>query len=333
ALQEAHQENERLRALADSLGPRLSEESAAKSAIEAELAETREEQAAMKASLEAELAAAQAQIAALKAKVDAAEQTAEELGRLRTEREALQTKLEQAQAAAGELETLRGELRAARERSAELEEELKAETAKDDQLGLAEQLADAVREAKEAQKTIRELRSELETLRGEARIRSVTQPPPRPLAAAKPRSAHKQSLGEILVNAGMLTMEQLEEALDEQRSNPTRHLGGILIEKGLASEEAVAQALARQCDAEFIRLDQATIEPDAPALISGRIAQQHTCIPVRVKDETVVLAMMNPLDLVAIEDVERATNRRVEVAVATAIEIRSAIAQHYLENA
>lgn len=340
ALQEAHRENEQLRALTDSLGARLSEESAAKSALEAELAETRDKQAAIKASLEAELAAAQEQIATLNAKINETEQTREELGRLRAECEALQTKMEQAQAAdaeletlRGELETLRGELHAAQERSAALEEELKAQSAKDNRLGLADQLADAVREAKEAQKTIRELRSELETLRGEAQIHSAAHPPSRPPAAARPRSAYKQSLGEILVNAGTLSMEQLEEALDEQRNNPTRHLGGILIEKGLVSEEAVAQALARQCDAEFIRLDQAPIEPDAPALISGRIAQQHTCIPVRVKDDTVLLAMMNPLDLVAIEDVERATNRRVEVAVATATEIRSAIARHYAENA
>ncbi len=329
ALREARQENERLRALADSLGPRLSEESAAKSAIEAELTEARKEHAAIKASLEAELAAAQEQIAALKAKADAAERTTEALEGLRAEREALQAELERARAAAGELETLRAELRGARERSAALEQELKAEIAKDNQSALAEQLAHTVREAEEAQKTVLELRRELATLRGETRKHSVAQSPPPPLTAHKPRNTHKQSLGEILLNAGILTTEQLEEALDEQRRNPTRHLGGILIEKGFVGEDAVAQGLARQCDAEFIRLDQTVIEPDAPALISGRIAQQHTCIPIRAGDDTVVLAMMNPLDLVAIEDVERAANRRVEVAVATATEIRAAIARCY----
>nr|HPO14020.1 type II secretion system protein GspE [Candidatus Hydrogenedentota bacterium] len=62
-----------------------------------------------------------------------------------------------------------------------------------------------------------------------------------------------------------------------------------------------------------------------------RPANQHQCLPVRTTDEGLILAMVNPLDLLAIEDVERTTNRKVEIVVVTPSDIKEAIAKYYWE--
>ena len=69
----------------------------------------------------------------------------------------------------------------------------------------------------------------------------------------------------------------------------------------------------------------------AAALISERLANQHLCVPVEANEEAITLAMANPLDLVAIEDVERAYGRKVDVVVGTATQIRAAIGKYYWE--
>ncbi|MCF6287276.1 MAG: hypothetical protein L3K26_19150, partial [Candidatus Hydrogenedentes bacterium] len=97
------------------------------------------------------------------------------------------------------------------------------------------------------------------------------------------------------------------------------------------SEAAVAQARASQCGVDFMRITETTVDPDAASLISERLANQHSCIPISVSDRGMVLAVVNPMDLLAIEDVERFTNKKVDVIVGTVPEIEHAIARYYWE--
>lgn len=143
--------------------------------------------------------------------------------------------------------------------------------------------------------------------------------------------SHKRSMGEILEQAEVITSEQLLEALEAQRSTPQRHLGEILVEMGITTPEAIALVLALQSEVDYVRLHEMTVEPEATALISERLAQLHTCIPIHATEDSLTLAISNPMDLVAIEDVERASNRKVDVLVATAQDVREAIAKHYWE--
>lgn len=215
-----------------------------------------------------------------------------------------------------------------RERAEDLEQKLHEEQARGKKSVLAAQLTDAIREAEEAQEELRKVRDELELLRRERGNGGLQQ---MLAAAAKKVGAQKRTIGEILVEAGLLNYEQLEQGLEEQRKNPTRHLGAILVDLGLASEDTMAQALAAQCGVELVRLSEAVISAEAPALISERLANQHTCIPIHANIDSLVLAMANPLDLLAIEDIERATNRRVEIVVATPADIKEAITKYYWE--
>jgi type IV pilus assembly protein PilB len=137
-------------------------------------------------------------------------------------------------------------------------------------------------------------------------------------------------IGEIFLNAGVVTPGQLDEALAIQDSErPVRRLGEILVSLGHTQEVEVAQALARQRRLKFLSLEPGSINADAAHLISGRLAEMHMCIPVREHDGDLIVAMENPLDLIAIEDVERASERRVRPAVSTISAIQAAIANVY----
>jgi len=136
-------------------------------------------------------------------------------------------------------------------------------------------------------------------------------------------------MGEILVGAGLISEEQLETALALQHENPQRKLGTILVEEGFTGEEVIPQVLARQLRLPYLRLKEEVFDPAAVRLVSGRLAARHACIPVRATADTLALAMSNPLDLIAIEDVERAANKRVQPLIARESEIMDAIAHWY----
>ncbi len=229
--------------------------------------------------------------------------------------------------ARGRLEEIEAGLKAERERAADLERQLQEEAARGKKSVLAAQLADAIKEGEEAQEELRQVKEELERLRQE-RGGNL---PELLAAAARKISAQKRTIGEILVEAGLITHEQLEQGLDEQRRNPNRHLGVILVELGFADEETIAHALAVQCGVKLVRLSEVPIAPEAAALINERLANQRVCIPIHANVDTVVLAMANPLDLVAIEDIERATNRKAEIVVATPSDVKEAITKYYWE--
>ncbi|MDZ4859200.1 MAG: hypothetical protein SGI88_09445 [Candidatus Hydrogenedentes bacterium] len=142
-------------------------------------------------------------------------------------------------------------------------------------------------------------------------------------------AGRRRRMGEILVEAGVLTPQQLERALTIQQEQPQRRLGSILIELGYTEANAVAQVLASQARVPFVRLDRDEPDPTAVRLVSERLAAHHICIPLRLDDERIVLAMANPMDLIAIEDIEHATGRGVDATAASAEGIQQAIKAYY----
>lgn len=139
---------------------------------------------------------------------------------------------------------------------------------------------------------------------------------------------HKKRIGQILVESGIISEYQLNELLSEQEKDPKRRLGALVVEKGHTSDYVIARILASQLRLPFSELRDEEIEPAAFALVSGHLARTHRCVPIRKRGDTLVLAMVNPLDLIAIEDVELATSCRVDPVVATAAAIDFAISRH-----
>ena len=146
------------------------------------------------------------------------------------------------------------------------------------------------------------------------------------------RDAHKRRLGDILVGAGLISGEQRDKALAEKARAGHRHLGEILIKLGCVTEEVVAHGLAAQLEVRFVSLHEMTGSLPVLDLVDVRLASRHRCIPVYATTDRVGLAMANPFDLVAIEDIERVTNRRVEPLVATPSDIGAAIQRYYFHQ-
>ncbi len=227
-----------------------------------------------------------------------------------------------------------------RQRVGALEARLREETAKGTKASLAQQLAEALKDAEESQEEIVSLRAEIEKLRraqasptAEQAGREVERPQAGlegfETGGGEGGEDATRDIGRALVKSKAITPEQLKKAREEQRKNPQRALGTILIEKEMVAEDVVARALAEEAQAPVLDLKEQTIDPDAVKLLSARLARLHTCLPIRTERNNFVLAMANPLDLVAIEDIERTTNMTVKPAVSTASEIKEAIKEHY----
>lgn len=142
----------------------------------------------------------------------------------------------------------------------------------------------------------------------------------------------RHRLGDVLVDSGHISEEEKEMALVKQKNVGQRHLGEVLVDMGLIDEMSIARVLAAQLKLRFVGLDEISVgdpNSDARDLIRPQLALRDTCVPIYVDDERIVLAMANPLDLIAIEDVELASNRRVEPVVATTSDILMGLGRLY----
>lgn len=189
---------------------------------------------------------------------------------------------------------------------------------------------------KNAQDELARLRMEVDTLR-EVNDRLMRPAPggsmqrfERIASLAFDQHGRRKMLGQILLEAGLIKRDQLEIALHEQGSSWRRHIGAILVDLGFTTEESIAQALAAQLALPYIDLTGDTVRPGAWELVSRHLALHHTCMPVSVKEDSLRLAIANPLDLVALDDIRLATNLKVQPVVATATAIKQAIQRHYL---
>src|SRR5918999_1061784 len=136
-------------------------------------------------------------------------------------------------------------------------------------------------------------------------------------------------LGELLLSRGLITEEQLEMAR-HQASQRGRSLGRIVIEMGFVTEGGLVSILAEQLGLEFVDLTEANIDGSAVSMVPERTARQHNCIPVKFdEDGRLVLAMADPANVVAVDDIRAMTKRDVRTVVATKADVVAAINRHY----
>lgn len=140
----------------------------------------------------------------------------------------------------------------------------------------------------------------------------------------------RERIGELLVNAGLITAEQLAEALAVQHETGGK-LGEVFVRELILTEDQIAQALAEQKGLTHVNLASEAIDPAAASLLPERVARLRTIVPVRFDGNDVVLAMADPLDIEAIDDVELRTGRDVIPVVAAASQIRYAIDKYLAE--
>lgn len=141
----------------------------------------------------------------------------------------------------------------------------------------------------------------------------------------------KMRLGDILIAQGIVSDKQLEAALAIQQRTKQR-LGDILIETGITTETQITNALHSQLGIEMVELRGIKIPPNVIGLVSGSILRKHKVLPIGFdeKDQNaLILAMADPLDMVAQDDIAIITNRRIEPRVATVGAINSVLDRYF----
>lgn len=138
----------------------------------------------------------------------------------------------------------------------------------------------------------------------------------------------RKSFGDYLVGIGLITADQLKRASQEQRQRGER-LEQTLVRMGYAKEELVLQCLADYFNLPYVDLDTYLIDEKIVKTIPEEMARRHTLIPLFKIGNTLTVAMTNPLNLMALDEIRNRVKTEVEIAISTEKKIKKAIDQHY----
>jgi len=135
-------------------------------------------------------------------------------------------------------------------------------------------------------------------------------------------------LGDLLVADGLLTADQLKKALAEQRGSPEK-IGSVLIRLNYLNDEQLIGFLSRQYGVPSITLSQLDIDSEVLRLVPAPIARKYEVIPVRRMGNSLALAMADPTNVFALDDISFMTNLQVLPLVASQTAIKRAIDRNY----
>ena len=140
--------------------------------------------------------------------------------------------------------------------------------------------------------------------------------------------ARKKRMGEILIDSGQITEEQLEEALKRASSKGVR-VGEALIELGYLTEMDVYAAIGDQLGVPFVSLSYYSVDPEVVSLVPEQVARSNKIIPLFKVRNSLTLGMVDPLNFAVIDQVVRTTGLEVEPAICSDREIGQAIDHYY----
>jgi type IV pilus assembly protein PilB len=135
-------------------------------------------------------------------------------------------------------------------------------------------------------------------------------------------------LGEILVRENLITSQQLRDALEYQRTNGGR-LGSNLIKLGIISDDVITAVLSRQYGVPSINLELFQIEEETIKLISHEVALKYTVLPISKVGASLTLAMADPTNVFAMDDIKFMTGLNVEPVIASEASLNVAITKYY----
>ncbi|CAM4422850.1 GspE/PulE family protein [Paenibacillus tarimensis] len=138
----------------------------------------------------------------------------------------------------------------------------------------------------------------------------------------------KKRLGDLLVESRIISQEQLQEALAEQ-SKSKQKLGDLLITQGYITEQQLIEVLEFQLGIPHVSLYKYQIDPTITQIIPESLARRYQAIPFHKEGGKLMVAMADPLDYFAIEELRMSTGFRIEPAISSKDELQRAIARHY----
>ncbi len=146
--------------------------------------------------------------------------------------------------------------------------------------------------------------------------------------SAKSGNQQRKRLGDILVEAGLITAEQLQEALSKQKVLGKR-LGKVLVETGMTNEDSIATTLASQMNIPYLNLNETTLPPEVLTTIPEGIVRSHSLIPVKLEGNRLLMTMADPLDVFIIDEINYQTGYELEIAISPESQVEAAIRHYY----
>jgi len=138
-------------------------------------------------------------------------------------------------------------------------------------------------------------------------------------------------IGEVLLERGVITQHELDKALAHQKAQGGL-MGQVLIQLGFVTEEEIALALTAQYGFPYLPLDNYEIDPGLTAVVPEQVARQYCLIPIDRIGNALTLAMADPSNVQAVEDIELMTKCVVQTFVSTPSDIGRAIDKYYKHN-
>lgn len=142
--------------------------------------------------------------------------------------------------------------------------------------------------------------------------------------ATRAPTTTRRRLGEILVDLGLVDQPTLQQALQTGKETG-RMLGDVLLEEGLISGDELLRALAAQYGVEFVDLSDVPIDAELVRRVPAHVARGHRAVPYAYDGETVLVAMANPIDVVAVDDLRNLLQARLKPVMADVSQINAAI--------
>ncbi|MGI6113897.1 MAG: GspE/PulE family protein [Mahellales bacterium] len=138
----------------------------------------------------------------------------------------------------------------------------------------------------------------------------------------------RKRLGDLLVESGVITQDQLKNALNLQKISKKK-LGQILISQNLVTETKIMEILQLQLGIDFVDLNNIYIEPKLIGLVPQNLAKKYNLIPIKIEQDKLYVAMEDPLDFIAINDVKMVSTMEVVPVISFKDAINNAINKYY----
>ena len=138
-------------------------------------------------------------------------------------------------------------------------------------------------------------------------------------------------IGELFVKTGLISPEQLDRAREAQKSTGG-FIGSQLVKLGFLSQEDLLQTISTQYGVPIIELQDCQIDPSLLQLIPQNLASKHGLLPVVQKDRTLTVAMIDPTNIVALNDIKFITGFDIQVVIAPEDAVKHSIEKHYENN-
>lgn len=137
----------------------------------------------------------------------------------------------------------------------------------------------------------------------------------------------RKRLGDLLVESGLISAEELTVALKKKR--PDEKLGDTILREGYITEQQLIEVLEFQLGIPHVNISQLPIEQETVQLVPYDIATRYQVMPIRTEDNQLFIAMADPMDYFAIEELRMATGYQIIPAITTKDELQQTIAKHY----